>query len=120
MVAKTETFASYRHVSTKILSKLPQVFTKVAGKLDGHKDRLKLSMESPVADPVATIENFNRQFALGEREKSAVEWAWPQEAGETMFHVVNTYTRAAAMGGLPAESSFKLQQIGGEVLGMLR
>jgi hypothetical protein len=78
-----------------------------------------LSLESPVADPLATIGNFNRQFALGEMEKSAVEWAWPQEAGETMFNVVNTYTRAAAMEGLVAESSFKLQRVGGEVLGML-
>jgi hypothetical protein len=36
-----------------------------------------------------------------------------------MFHVVNTYTRASAMEGLPAESSYRLQKIGGEVLGML-
>jgi hypothetical protein len=40
--------------------------------------------------------------------------------GETMSNVVNTYTRAAAMEGLPAKSSFKLQRVGGEVLGMLR
>jgi hypothetical protein len=120
MVAKTEISASYRHVSTKILTELPQVFERVADGLGKQKDRLKLSLESPVADPVATIGNFNRQFALGEMEKSAVEWAWPQEAGETMFNVVNTYTRAAAMEGLPAESSFRLQRVGGEVLGMLR
>ena len=119
LLAKTEISASYRHVSTKILTELPQVFAKVADGLGKQKDRLKLSLESPVADPLATIGNFNRQFALGEMEKSAVEWAWPQEAGATMFHVVNTYTRAAAMEGLPAESSFKLQRVGGEVLGML-
>jgi hypothetical protein len=46
-------------------------------------------------------------------------FSWPQEAGETMFNVVNTYTRAAAMKELPAESSFRLQGVGGEVLGML-
>jgi hypothetical protein len=120
MVAKTEISASYRHVSTKILNELPLVFEKVSDGLGKQKDRLKLSLESPVADPLATIERFNRQFALGEREKTAVEWAWPQEAGETMFAVVNTYTRAAAMEGLPAESSFRLQRIGGQVLGMLR
>jgi hypothetical protein len=120
MVAKTEISASYRHVSTKILTELPQVFERVADGLGKQKDRLKLSLESPVADPLMTIGNFNRQFALGEMEKSAVEWAWPQEAGETMFHVVNTYTRAAAMEGLPAESSFQLQRVGGEVLGMLK
>jgi hypothetical protein len=120
MVAKTEISASYRHVSTKILTELPQVFERVADGLGKQKDRLKLSLESPVADPLMTIGNFNRQFALGEMEKSAVEWAWPQELGDTMFNVVNTYTRAAAMGGLPAESSFRLQRVGGEVLGMLK
>jgi hypothetical protein len=119
MVSKTEISASYRHVSTKILTELPQVFQKVADGLGKHKDRLKLSLESAVADPLATIERFNKQFALGEREKEAVAWAWTQEAGENMFAVVNTYTRAAAMEGLPAESSFRLQRVGGEVLGML-
>jgi hypothetical protein len=120
MVAKTEISASYRHVSTKILTELPYVFDRVADGLGKQKDRLKLSLESPVADPLMTIGNFNRQFALGELEKSAVVWAWTQEAGGTMFNVVNTYTRAAAMEGLPAESSFRLQKVGGDVLGMLR
>ena len=120
LLAKTEISASYRHVSTKILTELPQVFEKVATRLNRQKDRLKLSLESPVADPLATIGNFNRQFALGEMEKSAVEWAWPQEAGETLFNVINAYTRAAAMKGLSAESSFRLQRAGGEVLALVR
>jgi len=34
------------------------------------------------------------QFQLGKIEKEAVEWARPLEAGDTMFNVVNTYTRA--------------------------
>jgi hypothetical protein len=120
MVSKTEISASYRHVSTKILTELPQVFEKVGDGLGRQKERLKISLESPVGDPLATIERFNRQFALGEQEKEAVAHAWPQEAGETMFNVVNTYTRAAAMEGLPAESSFRLQRVGGDVLGMLQ
>jgi hypothetical protein len=99
---------------------MSQVFGRVVDGLGKQKDRLKLSLESPVADPLMTIGNFNRQFALGESEKEAVAWAWPHEAGETMFHVVNTYTRAAAMEGLGAESSWKLQRVGGEILGMLR
>jgi hypothetical protein len=119
LCAKTEISASYRHVSTKILTELPQVFEKVADGLGKKRDRLKLSLESPVADPLATIERFNRQFALGEQEKEAVAWSWTKEAGETMFNVVNTYTRAAAMEGLPAESSFRLQRMGGEVLSLL-
>jgi hypothetical protein len=36
-----------------------------------------------------------------------------------MFHVVNAYTRAAQMEGLSAESSYRLQKVGGNILGML-
>jgi hypothetical protein len=78
-------------------------------------------MESPVDNPESTLASFNRQFQLGEKEREAVAWAFPleQEAGNTMFAVVNTYTRASQYEGLPAESSWKLQRVGGNVLGML-
>lgn len=117
MVAKTEISASYRHVSTKILIELPQVFEKVSYELGKQQDRFRLSLESPVDDPLATLARFNKQFALKELERESVAWAWPQEMGDTMFHLVNTYTRAAAMDGLTAESSYRLQRVGGEVLG---
>ena len=70
-------------------------------------------------DPLQTLERFNKKFALRESEREAVAWAFPQEMGDTIFHLVNTYTKAAQMKGLPAESSFRLQKVGGEVLGML-
>jgi hypothetical protein len=76
MISKTAISASYRYVSTKILTELPQVFERVADGLSKQKDRLKLSLESPVADPLMTIGSFNHQFALGEMKKSAVEWGW--------------------------------------------
>jgi hypothetical protein len=68
MVAKTEISTSYRHVSTKILTELPQVFEKVGAGLGKQKDQLKMSLESPVDDPLKTIEHYNRQFSLGEQE----------------------------------------------------
>jgi hypothetical protein len=37
-----------------------------------------------------------------------------------MFAVVNSYTRAAQFSELSAESSHKLQRVGGNVLGMLQ
>jgi hypothetical protein len=42
MVAKTEISASYRHVSTKILVELPQVFEKVSYELGNQRDRFRL------------------------------------------------------------------------------
>ena len=119
LVSKTELSASYRHVSTKILTEFPQILAKVSVELGQQRRQIGLSMESPVDDPLATIDSFNRQFQLGEKEREAVAWAWPHEAGDTMFAVVNTYTRASQYEGLPAESSWKLQRVGGNVLGML-
>jgi hypothetical protein len=36
-----------------------------------------------------TIENFNCEFQIGEKERKAVKWGCNQEMGNTMFHVVN-------------------------------
>jgi hypothetical protein len=64
MVSKTELSASYRHVSTKILNEFPQILDKVSVELGRQRHQIGLSMESPVDDPVKTIESFNRQFGL--------------------------------------------------------
>ncbi|MBW1856421.1 MAG: hypothetical protein JRJ00_17480, partial [Deltaproteobacteria bacterium] len=85
---------------------------KVSGELAGKREQFKLSIESKVDNPDSTIETFNRQFQLGKVEKEAVEWAWPLEAGDTMFNVVNAYTRAAQFEGLTAEASYRLQKVG--------
>ena len=120
LVAKSDVSASYRHVSTKILSEFPQTLDKVSYELGTQRSQFKLSMESPVDNPDSTMASFNRQFGLGADEKEAVEWGWQKEYGDTMFHIVNAYTRAAQLEGLPAESSYKLQRVGGNILGMLK
>jgi hypothetical protein len=119
LITKAEINASYRHVSTKILDEFPEVMDKVSYELGAQKHKIGLSMESPVEDPLKTIESFNRQFNLNQSQKEAVECAWPSEAGNTMFNIVNTYTRASQFKGLSAENSYQLQRIGGNILGML-
>jgi len=78
-----------------------------------------ISLDSPVANPDSTLNSFNRQFQLNEAEQEAVKCAWPQEMGDTMFHIVNTYTRAAQLESLTAESSYRLQKTGGKILALL-
>jgi hypothetical protein len=120
MISKTEVSAAYRHVSLKILNELPEVLERVSVELGMERDKFLISVETRVQDPLSTIVNFNRQFQLGKPEQEAVEWAWPLEQGETMFHIVNCYTRAAQFQGLSAESSYRLQKVGGNILGMLK
>jgi len=42
------------------------------------------------------------------------------EYGFNMFNIVNVYTKAAQYKALPAESSFRLEKVGGTILGMVR
>jgi hypothetical protein len=119
MVTKTDVSASYRHVSTKVLMEFPLMLDKVSYELGTQRTQFQLSMESQVDDPLSTMNSFNRQFGVNNDEKEALAWAWPYEIGDTMFHVVNAYTRAAQMEGLSAESSYRLQKVGGNILGML-
>ena len=120
MIAKTEISASYRHISHKILSEFPQVLDNVSYELGKQKDQFRLSIESKVDSPEASIASFNRTFQLRKEEIEAVEWALPLEYGHTMFNVVNIYTKAAQFDGLSAESSFRLQKVGGQLLGMVK
>ena len=119
LISKSDVSASYRHVSTKILSEFPKVLEKVSYELGAQRSQFKLSMESHVDNPESSLASFNRQFGLNAQEKDAVEWAWPMEMGGNMFAIVNTYTRAAQMDGLPAESNYRLEKVGGNILDML-
>ena len=119
MISKTEVSASYRHVSDKLLSNLPGVLNELKAGFGQQREQFQISLESKVENPEATIESFNRQFELRKEEKEAVEWALAQEYGFTMFSVVNTYTKAAQFELLSAESRFRLQKVGGMVLGMV-
>jgi hypothetical protein len=119
MISKTEVSASYRHVSSELLSKLPSVLNELKQGFGQQREQFQISLESKVENPEATIESFNRQFELRKEEKEAVEWALAQEYGFTMFSVVNTYTKAAQYELLSAESRFRLQKVGGMVLGMV-
>jgi len=119
MISKTAVSASYRHVSDKLLSNLPGVLNELKQGFGQQKEQFQISLESKVENPEVTIESFNRQFELRTEEKEAVAWALAQEYGFTMFSVVNTYTKAAQYELLAAESRFRLQKVGGAILGMM-
>jgi len=120
LIAKTEVHASYKHVSLKVFKEFPKVVENVGLELARKREQLRISTESMVDNPTATMENFNRQFQLNKAEKEAVEWGWSREKGYTMFSLVNAYTRASQFEGLSAESSYRLQRTGGMILEMVQ
>jgi len=44
------------------------------GQLSRQQDKFRISVESWVDDPLATIKNFNRQFQLGKMEQFKSAW----------------------------------------------
>ena len=120
LISKTDTTSSYRHVSSGILDKFPQIMGQLSREIGQRQQQLQFSLESRVDNPETTMMAFNRQFALGEQEKQAVEWGWIFEAGGSMYNIVNAYTKASQYEGLPAESAHKLQRVGGQILGMVK
>jgi len=120
LISTSGVSASYRHVSTKILSEFPNVLERVSAELGNKRDLFKISMDSPVDNPESSMASFNRQFQLNKVEQESVAWGWCHDVGNTMFHVIQAYTKGAQMKDLSAESSFKLQRTGGNILSMVK
>ena len=93
---------------------------EVGSQLSRQRDKFRISIESKVDNPLATIQAFNRQFQLGKMEQEAVEWGYEFEPGGTMFAIVNAYTRGAQFPDLSAESGYRLQKTGGQILAMVK
>jgi hypothetical protein len=62
MIEKTQISAAYRHVSVKILDEFPNVMGEVAVKLSRQRDKFRISVESKVDNPLATIQTHLRQL----------------------------------------------------------
>jgi hypothetical protein len=119
LIAKAQVTAAYRHVSRKVLDDFDTVFADASRNLLHQRERFGISMETRVGDPLATMKAFNKQFILNEAEQDAVAWGWLWEPGKKMFNIINAYTRAAMFTGLPASSSYRLQQVGGQILALV-
>ena len=119
IISKTQESSSYRHVSTKILEEFPDVLERVSLELGNKREQFIFSMDSVVDNPEGSIMSFNRQFNLNKSEQEAVDWGYYQDVGDTMFYIINAYTKGAQYKDLSAESSFRLQKTGGNILAMV-
>lgn len=120
MVSKVNTGTSmFRHVSRKAIEELPLILNQIGNQSQLLKDQFALSLESKVDYPADTFRVFNKRYLLDKTEIEAVDLGFQFEPGETMFHIVNAYTRGANQEDLHPESSHKLQRVGGDILSLI-
>ena len=120
MIAKTSVDARYKHISRRVMDEFPLVLEDVVHQSRHGQNRFLISMQTPVDNPISTIESFARQFSLTQNEAEVVKQAFYQEQGGTMFHVINSFTRAAQEPGLSAADAYRLETTGGRILAMVK
>jgi len=120
LISKTQVSSKFRHVSLRALDEFDTTLEQVISESRFGQNRLSASTERTVADPAATMESFNRQFQLTRKEGETVTRAWEIEPGNTMFSVINAYTRAAQDNELSGEERHRLERIGGQILALVK
>ena len=82
----------------------------------GFPGRMGRLLMIKVPDHRAALEKIEEHYGLEPEEMEEVWAAWPAEAGDTFFHLVNTITRAANAPTLSLESRERLQALGGKLV----
>jgi len=119
LISKTAVSSRFKHVSRKALETFPQVLSDVVYQSQSSHGQYQMSMQTHVDNPLDTIELFSKQFQLSQDETEIVKKAYYLEEGATMFHVINAFTAAAREPGLTAMDVYKLEKVGGSVLGLI-
>ena len=69
--------------------------------------------------PTGDDESIQPAIPVGEKGGRSGRLGMGYELEDRMFHIVNSYTRAAQYPTLSAESGYRLQKVGGNILAML-
>jgi len=114
MIVKT------RHVKMHALDGFAHAMAEVRRLSLYQSDNMRLSIESKVDDPGASIGTFGKRYGLAMDEIEIAQHAWDQDPGYTLWAVIQAFTYAANDKSLPAETAYKLQRIGGLILALVK
>jgi hypothetical protein len=110
----------WKHISRKAFEELPETIRQVAQESDGQRAKMVVSVNTPVHNPVQSIESFNKRFGLSQPEGELVKATWEQEPLQTMWGVIQAYTGAARSPELAVDVSYRLERVGGQLLSMVK
>ena len=120
MITQTSVARRFKHISDKAILHFGDLLAQVSSESRHNQNRLQISTETLVHHPGETFDSFNRRFQITGKQAEVVEMAWERERGNTMFHIINAYTRAAQFTGLTAEETYKLEKVGGLILALVK
>ena len=121
LISKTSsTLSRFKHISNRGLENFPETIAGVIEDSLHKQEQFKMSRQSPVEDPIRSIEVFASRFGLPQSETEVVRQAYLLEQGATMFHIINAFTRAAQEEHLDTMQSYRLESVGGQILNLVK
>jgi hypothetical protein len=81
---------------------------------------LSTAKEVVYEEPLEIIQKINKKFQITEKENDAFTWGLAQEPGNTLYHLINGYTKGAQYKDLSTDSQYHLQSVGGMITGLAR
>jgi hypothetical protein len=109
-----------RHIKRNALDDFHSTMEEVRRLALAQTDKMRISVESKVDDPRASIISFGRRFGHTGEETQEVQNAWEQEPGYTLWSVIQAFTYAAKAGHLSAEQAYRFQRTGGMILSLVK
>jgi hypothetical protein len=109
-----------RHIKRNALDDFNATMEEVRRLAMTQEGKMRISIESKVDDPRASIMTFGRRFGHTGEETQEVQNAWEQEPGYTLWSVIQAFTYAAKAGHLSAEQAYRFQRTGGMILSLVR
>ena len=110
----------FKHISRKAFEALPETIRQVAESSNRQQAQMVISVNTPVHNPIQTIESFNKRFGLTLAEGEMVKASFAQEPSQTMWNVIQAYTGSAKSPELTVEAAYRLERVGGQILAMVR
>jgi hypothetical protein len=110
----------YRHVSDKLKDRISEWQSQAMFNFADSQTRFLAADTIEVEDVEEKFEALNKQFELSPTQRQAVQWAMPYElrteGRNSLYNVIDVYTRAAQYQLLDSQSSHELEVYGGKIL----
>ena len=110
----------FKHISRKAFDQLPETIRQVAESSNRQQAQMVISVNTPMSNPIQAIESFNKRFGLTQTEGEMVKASFAQEPGGTMWSIIQAYTGSARAPELTVEAAYRLERVGGQILGMIK
>jgi hypothetical protein len=110
----------FKHVSRKAFEALPETILQVSDSSNRQQSKMVISVNTPVPEPLRTIDSFNKRFGLTQAESEMVKASFAQEPGGTMWNIIQAYTGAAKSQDLIVEAAYRLERVGGQILALVK